>query len=253
MREEVIFVGVMITVFVSGLFVGIYFQDPGVKIGKEREIEQKKSKELEDYKVYSKAGTKLVAVDQKGNGVLTNLNVRAVPGDGRVLVDVKSLLFWIDTQQSIQKAREVAEEYLGKESKNLDLTYAIDIPNASVVGGPSAGAAFTLATIAALQNKTLDKDVVITGAVNEDGTIGKVGGIIGKARAVKEGGYNTFLIPEGQKEFTEYGKEEECHEYGSMRICDIDYKKIEVNVEEEVGIDVEEVSNIEEAANYFLT
>ncbi|MCD6398346.1 MAG: hypothetical protein J7L08_00305 [Candidatus Aenigmarchaeota archaeon] len=256
MRNEFLFLSIVVFVFVSGVAIGIYF---GVPTAKFNQINDEtpfnntfKEKTLEDYKIFSQSQIKLLAVDQEGNGVVTNLTVRAVPGKGSVLVDVKSLLFWIDTQQSIQTSREVAEKYMGKISKNVDLTYTIDIPNGSAVGGPSAGAAFTIATIAALENKTLRNDTVITGTIESDGSIGKVGGVLEKGKAAEKAGYKRFLVPKGESEYVEYKKEEKCSSHGSLRICNIEYKPVKINVGKEIGMDVIEVSNIEEAAKYFL-
>ena len=51
----------------------------------------------------------LPAVDSENKGVMTLLVVEALPGSGRTLVDVDNLLFWTDTQNSIRKAKKVAE------------------------------------------------------------------------------------------------------------------------------------------------
>lgn len=254
MRDEIVFTSVIIVIFLAGFAFGFYFQGPQVNFPSNNATihQQEEFKPLEEYKIYSQVKTKLVAVDQEGNGVVTNLTVRAVPGNGKVLVDVRSLLFWIDTQQSIQLAREVAEDYLGEKAKNLDLTYTIDIPNATLVGGPSAGAAFTVATIAVLEDKKLRNDTIITGTIEDNGTIGKVGGILAKAQAAKKEGYKRFLLPEGQGKFTEYRKEEKCENYGSLRFCNVMYRPVTVDVEKEIGIDVIEVSNIDEAVKYSL-
>jgi len=253
LRNELVFLIVIFTVFLFGLIVGIYFDDPIVNFDNEINTQEESAiPSLSEYEIFSQSQTKLLAVDQEGNGVITNLTVRAVPGEGRVLVDVESLLFWIDTQQSIQTSRKVAEDYLGEIEKNLDLTYTIDIPNASIVGGPSAGASFAIATIAALKNESLREDTVITGTIEEDGSIGAVGGVLEKGMAAKEAGYTNILVPEGQSKYKEYGKEEECEKYGSLRICNIEYKPIEIDVEKEIEIDVTEVSNINEAVEYFL-
>jgi len=253
MREEIKFGITVIVIFLIGVGIGSFFERPSVVFEEIGELNHQNSetagiqlKELAESKI------KLLAVDTKGNGILTDLSVKAVSGEGRLLVDVDNLLFWVDTQQSIQTAKSVAEEYLGKKIDNVDLTYTIKVDNSSVVGGPSAGAAFTAATIAALQNKTLKKDVVITGTIESNGSIGAVGGIIPKGEAAKKGGFKIFLVPDGEKSFVEYRRIEDCENIGSVRICNINYKAVEVNVEEEIGIKVIEVSNIKEAMNYLL-
>jgi len=252
MKENIVFILIVLVIFSFGFAFGIVFQEPVASEENEECIEEVKNIPFENYNIFSEVKTKLVAVDSEGNGVVTNLTVRAVPGNGRVLVDVESLLFWIDTQQSIQTAKEVAENYIGEESKNLDLTYTIGIPNTTLVGGPSAGAAFTIATIAALENKTLRNDTVITGTIEPDGKIGKVGGIIAKGKAVKDSGYKYFLIPKGQGEYIEYKKIQSCEKHGYLKVCSINYEPVEIDVEEELGIDVIEVPTINDAVKYFL-
>lgn len=71
--------------------------------------------------------------------------------------------------------------------------------NGTVIGGPSAGAATTIATIAALEGKTVRLDYVLTGTIEEDGSIGQVGGVFDKAVAAEKHNFTLFLVPYGQK------------------------------------------------------
>jgi len=71
--------------------------------------------------------------------------------------------------------------------------------NGTVIGGPSAGAATTIATIAALEGKTVRLDYVLTGTIEEDGSIGQVGGVFDKAVAAEKHNITRFLVPYGQK------------------------------------------------------
>lgn len=195
------------------------------------------------------------AIDNQGKGVITTLKVQAIPGEGRTLVDIHQLLFWVDTQHSIRVAKKVAEAITGINTSTIDLIYSIET-NASIIGGESAGAAITIATIAAIQNKTLRKDVVITGTIQEDGSIGQVGGVLEKGRASKDAGANLFLVPVGQGKYKEYVPEIECKEYRIagfyQKICTSEYKLKEVDISKDVGIEVKEVSNIKEAMKYFF-
>jgi len=195
---------------------------------------------------------KIPAVDSEGNGVVTRLKVEEKPGEGRVLVDINQLLFWIDTQESIRVAQRVAQNYTQLDLSKVDLIYAIEA-NASVIGGPSAGAALTIATIALLENKTLRQDVMITGTIEPDGSIGPVGGIIAKAEAAKEAGIKLFLVPEGQAVQTYFKPVEHCERFGPITYCRTEYKAERINVSEKVGIEVKEVENVGEALDYFLS
>jgi uncharacterized protein len=192
------------------------------------------------------------AIDENGNGVLTTLIVEAVPGEGRVLTDINHILFFIDTQNSIQIAKAVAQNITGIDTSRIDLIYQIET-NASAIGGPSAGAALTIATIAALQNKTLNQKVGITGTINPDGSIGPVGGIEEKAKASKAAGIEIFLVPEGQGTQVTYTPKRECRKIGPILYCTTEYIINKVDVSQSVGIQVKEVSNIQEALKYFIS
>jgi len=191
------------------------------------------------------------AVDDQGNGVITTLIVELKPGRGGVLVDINQLLFWVDTQNSIRIAQRVAQEYTNLNLSDVDLTYAIET-EASVIGGPSAGAAITIATIAILENKTLNPNVMITGTVDTDGNIGQVGEVVAKAKAAKDAGATLFLVPSGQAVEISYTPVQTCRRIGPVTWCETEYKEEEVNVSRDADIEVKEVSNIEEALIYFL-
>jgi uncharacterized protein len=193
---------------------------------------------------------KIPAVDSQGNGVTTTLFVEAKPGSGKLLVDVNQLLFWIDTQYSMQVAKKVAEEYTKADLSKVDLIYRIET-NATLIEGPSAGAAISVATIALILHKKLNESVMITGTINPDGSIGPVGGIIEKAKAAKQVGALLFLVPEGQGTQTTYKPIQRCQRIAGWTVCTTEYKK-EVTPVSEVGIEVKEVKNVEEALKYFL-
>lgn len=190
------------------------------------------------------------AVDNQGNGVVTILRVEARPGSGRTLVDINGILFFVDTQNSIQTAREVAANYTNSSLSNIDLIYSIET-NASIIEGPSAGAALTISTIAALEGKQLNSSIMITGTINPDGTIGPVGGIPAKAQAAKDVGATLFLVPQGQGTQTTYTPVQNCQKMGLITYCTTEYKATTVNVNNDLGINVVEVANVQEALHYF--
>ncbi|MEM0480832.1 MAG: S16 family serine protease [Candidatus Aenigmatarchaeota archaeon] len=193
----------------------------------------------------------LLAVDNNGNGKIVKLFVEAKSGEGNTLVSIDNIFFWIDTQESIRIAKKVAEEVAKVNTSKIDIIYKIE-SDAQVVGGPSAGAAIAIATIAAITNKTLNPYVAITGTINEDGSIGQVGGILEKAKAAKDFGIKILLVPKGQSTYYEYKQEKECRRIASFEFCTIRYVPEEVNISKEVGIEVVEVSNIKEATKYFF-
>ncbi|MFZ3077640.1 MAG: S16 family serine protease [Candidatus Aenigmatarchaeota archaeon] len=199
----------------------------------------------------SSATIYLPAIDSNGNGVALPLTVQKSAGNGETLIDINNLVFWFDTQQSIRTAKSVAENFTGKNLGRTNLVYFID-SNASVVEGPSAGAALAMATIAALENRTLAPDVMITGTVNSDGTIGEVGGILEKAAAAKDAGAKLFLVPKGQGTETFLKPIETCSEQNSLTYCTARYSRTTTDISEKAGIKIKEVSSIGEAEKYFF-
>jgi uncharacterized protein len=205
----------------------------------------------ESYSNVSFASIIIPAIDEEGEGVTTVLTVQIIPGEGRVLANIDRLLFWTDTQNSIRTSSKVASNITGIDLSNYDIIYTIKT-NATAVEGPSAGAALTIATIAALERKTIDPKVVITGAINHDGTIGPVGQILPKAEVAKEIGARLILVPLLQSQEVTYETRKYCEEIGPAEICTTEKVPKKVDISEEVGIDVIEVENIQDALEHFL-
>lgn len=189
---------------------------------------------------------------QEESGVIATLTVEARPGKGRVLVEINQLFFFLDTQNSIRTAKMVAENLTKIDFSKYDLIYNIET-NASVIGGPSAGAALAIGTIAAIENKTVNPEVVITGTIEEDGSIGPVGGILEKAKATRDSGATIFLVPLGQGVQNNYIPVKTCQQFGSFTFCQTQYKLQSINISKDVDIEVREVKTAEEALKYFLT
>lgn len=194
---------------------------------------------------------RLPAVDVNKTGVVTTLRVEAKPGTGRTLVDIEGLLFWADTQQSIRVARLVAADTTKIDINSVDLTYTIKA-EASLIGGPSAGSALAIATIAALQGKKPADNVMMTGTINHDGTIGPVSEILEKAKAAKEAGATLFIVPLLQSRDVIYETTEHCERYGNTEFCTQETKPKKVDVGKEAGIEIIEVASIQEAMEYYF-
>jgi uncharacterized protein len=236
-HQKILFIGIVIGLAI-GLFV--YFWNPI--------IQTQVVYENKPMPFFSQIN--LLAVDQNGNGVATPLIVEATPGDGKILTDIEKLLFWTDTQQSIQTARNVAFNEANIDMNDYDIVYSVS-SDATVVGGPSAGAALTIATVAALENKTLKNDIVITGTIEPDGTIGQVGGVLEKAKAAKDIGAKIFLVPQGQSQETYLKPQENCTRRAGFIFCETKYDRVTVNIGEDAGISVIEVESISDALKYF--
>ena len=258
MKENAIIVIILIiliigasTLFSSNTETGI--ETPG-KLESDAELESNISTYTETPSAalkYGSATIRVPAVDNEGNGVVTSLTVDSNAGEGRTLVNIDQLLFWVDTQYSIQTAKLVAENYTDVDLSEIDLVYSIDT-EAYLIEGPSAGAALTVATIAAIYNETLEPGIMITGTINPDASIGPVGGILEKATAAKDIGASLFIVPAGQAAQTYYRQERTCEKIGPITYCSTEYVPETIDIEEQSGIAIEEVSNIGEALKYFL-
>lgn len=82
------------------------------------------------------------------------------------------------------------------DSKSITTTPKVKIDSESI-GGPSAGLMFTLEIIDQLTSGDLAKghDIAGTGSMNEDGTVGRIGGIDKKVIAADKAGADIFFAP----------------------------------------------------------
>ncbi|MFH0713278.1 MAG: S16 family serine protease [Candidatus Micrarchaeota archaeon] len=193
--------------------------------------------------------TVLLMVEKRDNGT----------GDVFLNVDDSQPFLANETQYSLKSAVHVARNFNAATRQNFaksDLFYFINI-NTVEVGGTSAGAAIAIATIALLNGNQLDKNTAITGGVNDNGEITRVGGIMEKAKALKAKGITTLLVPVGESTITrsEVNETETCTEQnleGSiLRSCSTERTLVPktLNVSVETGINVIEVANVITAYN----
>ncbi len=79
--------------------------------------------------------------------------------------------------------------------------FPVDITiNTQLVGGPSAGLAFTLAIIDDLTPGSLTggKQVAVTGTIDPDGNVGPVGGVEQKAITARTNGVQLMIVPKSE-------------------------------------------------------
>jgi|GEM_PF-6143085 len=117
---------------------------------------------------------------------LVGISINFEPGEGKIYF-LSSTLIGLLAQQSTKQALEVAflEEKQNIKECNIYVDF-LNTENSSLVDGPSASLAIALAAMAALENKTIPTNVVITGQIYPDGTVGPVGGIIDKVKAAEK-------------------------------------------------------------------
>ncbi|MFQ5406589.1 MAG: S16 family serine protease [Candidatus Micrarchaeia archaeon] len=123
------------------------------------------------------------AVDLDRQGLLAVVDVQAKPGTGQVFLNVSGSLIDSDTQSSIRVALKRAAFFADKDLNDFDFSVGI-IASAERINGPSAGAAFAVLAFSELTRQGIRRDFSITGTLEEDGSIGSVGGVKNKVDAL---------------------------------------------------------------------
>jgi uncharacterized protein len=121
-------------------------------------------------------------------------------GSGHVFLDTFPLT-QIDMQGSARLAARVASQVTGKPLHSYDFFFVIR-SGSTQIGGPSAGATLAVGAIAALHGWNVAPDVLMTGTIQPDGSVGPVGGIPEKAQAAAQAGMRRFLFPAGEETTT---------------------------------------------------
>ncbi|MBS3136173.1 hypothetical protein J4401_04400 [Candidatus Woesearchaeota archaeon] len=146
----------------------------------------------------------LLAVQEAGGiqkGGIAELFLEVKEGSGRVFVDTFPLSK-LDTQISMRFAKEIACDFLEMDCSGYDFIYLIKAES-PIIGGPSAGAAATVLTVAVLTETPINRSVAISGTINSGGLIGPVGSLKEKIDAAAENGISLVLIPEGEMKTNE--------------------------------------------------
>lgn len=172
-------------------------------------------------------------------------------GSGRVFVDTLPLT-QVDMQGSARLAVKVASSLVKRDNisaDNFDYFFVIRT-DSPIIGGPSAGAVMTLATIALLENWTIADDIVMTGMINPDGSIGPIGGILHKIDAAASVGAKRFLIPNGQMMYTEMVTETTSSNGWWQTITKPVTRNVSDYARDNYGIEVYEVKDINDVLLY---
>lgn len=146
-------------------------------------------------------------------------------GTGGVFLDTRPLT-GTDMQGSARIAARVASSTTGYDLAEHDFYFVVR-SESPVISGPSAGSVMALAATTALEKLhrnpgeeawDLSDEVLVTGTINPDGSIGPVGGIAEKARAAAGAGATLFLAPEGQGQVEVGGEVVPVGEYCEERL-----------------------------------
>jgi len=184
-------------------------------------------------------------------GAVLNITLKVTPGDGRILVDTETGT-GIEFQASARTAVQVASRLAGWDFSNSDIIFSVKAANSvESVDGASAGAAMTILLLSEVRKVDLRRDVLITGVVNADGTIGPVSGVPEKAEAAGKFGASLFLVPPGQA----VANVEVCKDSRRgniiVRSCTLEARDLSEIVGKKYGLKIIEVQTVEDAMRIF--
>ncbi len=202
------------------------------------------------------ATTFIAAVDPNGNGSLNRAEVEIIDGKGRVLFNTNPFVE-PDTQQSLENAARAAFSFTGKSMAGKDVIFSVTNTPAQLIGGPSAGGAFAVSTVAAIEGKKVKTDVAMTGTIDPQGNVGPIGGVIEKASAAAGQGMKLFLVPAGQTKVNYYKEvvEEQKRGFVTIRRVRLVPQQIDLNEyakENNLDIEIREISTLKEAVDLML-
>lgn len=243
------FTGLVTVLFITGSVfgIGVYLTLKG-NLGEERAFNPENA---------TSRSANIVAVRSNGTGIVAKLTVETSSGNGSIWVDTRTLIgfnFQHADITAVTAAARLAGVKLDDDGEGIANTGVHFIVSSGqevkiqAVEGPSAGAAAAVITYAAIENKTVNENVVITGTISEDGSIGIIGGVAAKAQAAEKRGKDMLLVPEGQY-VTVY---EKWGLFTIRRRKPISYLKSYAD-NHGWGLEIREVSTLEEAADLMLT
>ncbi len=165
--------------------------------------------------VISRGEITLLALMENGtskSGSAAMLILELRPGSERVFLETFPMTK-VTTQASLRFAQQIACKQLELDCSKYDFLFTIrSMPG--IVGGPSAGGAAALLATSLLLNKTIPREIAMTGTINSGGMIGPVGGLKYKIEAAAGNGIKTVLLPKGTKDLKEDNKTIDLIQYG---------------------------------------
>ncbi|MDQ3903602.1 MAG: hypothetical protein M3247_08190 [Thermoproteota archaeon] len=190
------------------------------------------------------------------SGQVHNVTIDIRDGTGNVFVNTR-IPAGTEWQQAANTAVQVAQRFTGMDLSSKDIIFTISPIEGPAGGylpavdGPSAGAAMTALLISELEGKPVNQTVVMTGTIQEDGSIGQVGGVLYKAQAAESYGANIMLVPAGQATVPDVS----CQDYTIGARLFHNCKPIQVPISSIVSgttsnMTIIEVHNIQEALTY---
>ncbi len=183
-------------------------------------------------------------IEQEGS--LLNVSVEILPGRGRILVNTTPLMGEV-FQDAANTAVYVAQKKTGRNLSASDVIFSIMAEDrVPAVDGGSAGALMTLLMVSAIEGTQPRPDVILTGTIDQDGSVGAIGGVVEKATAAKEAGKTLFLLPRENDQLVRYT--ERTRDYYGYTVVQRVPERVDAKeyLESEVGIRVEYVDTIDD-------
>ena len=192
--------------------------------------------------------------DVRYEGTVMKINVDIHDGKGLVLVNTE-IPTGVDFQTSAKTAVKIAQDYTDVNLSDKDVVFSITSnknEELQAVDGPSAGGAMTVLLISEIRGKSINDKILMTGTIEPDGMIGRVGGIAEKAEVAGKYGAKTFLVPQGQAITNVQKCQESKNGIFTYRSCTLEEKPLSPIMKEKYGMEVVEVNDIRAVLDYFI-
>ncbi len=137
----------------------------------------------------------------ESGGDLLYIEARIMPGKGNLsLTGQLGEVMKESAQAALSFARSRASQLSLKEDFYEELDIHIHVPAGAIPkDGPSAGVTMTAAVLSALTNRTVPRDMAMTGEITLRGKILPIGGLREKTLAALRAGIHQVVIPEQNK------------------------------------------------------
>ena len=189
----------------------------------------------------------------KYQGTILKITVDVREGTGLVLVNT-AIPTGVDFQSSARTAVNVAHTITGIDLSKKDVIFSISAGNnqdLQAVDGGSAGGAMTVLLVSDILGKNISNQVLMTGTIQSDGTIGPIGAAPEKADAAGQYGAKIFLVPQGQGVMPVQTCNQTREGPVIYQTCSTEEKSLSPAMESKYGMKVIEINNIQDALKYF--
>lgn len=143
-----------------------------------------------------------LGVTETNQGVVFPIEIEIIgSGDGTISIDVKNVQYEASFQEAVRTAATAASKYSGVSvaDKDIIIRFVNEDGGLVRVDGGSAGALMAGMITAGLMDREVNPDVLLTGTIKSDGTVGEIGGLASKTDAAAKFGAKTMLVPKEQE------------------------------------------------------